>query len=254
IDVSPQDFNRLDQERELRRRKIRFRRYNAKERFLIVVIPRTPHERLHLRLYREMTKYIDRMGLDDAWNDDGTTTSPLRLGSNHGEGPGGTCGEGDSSGSPYPQPNGRNWPTLVIEAGDSSSLEKLRADMRWWFSESDHQVQIILLAKLDRPRKIIILEKWVETTPPPRPGPITRAASIANIPQRDCVQEVTIDWTDGTAAEIPASHIVTKGDLRLEFHLLFLRPPRNPREGDILITVPRLQVWASRVWEAVIKL
>ncbi|KAK0708009.1 hypothetical protein B0H67DRAFT_589107, partial [Lasiosphaeris hirsuta] len=65
--------------------------------------------------------------------------------------------------------------------------------MRWWFSESDYQVQIVLLAKLDRPRKRIILEKWVETIPPPRPGPITRAASIANISQLDCVQEITID-------------------------------------------------------------
>ncbi|KAK0730063.1 hypothetical protein B0H67DRAFT_560660, partial [Lasiosphaeris hirsuta] len=53
-------------------------------------------------------------------------------------------------------------------------------------------------------------------------------------------------------AEIPASHIVTRGDLRLGFHPLFLRPPRNPREGDILITVPRLQVLASTVWEAVL--
>ncbi|KAK0731207.1 hypothetical protein B0H67DRAFT_653841 [Lasiosphaeris hirsuta] len=126
--VSTQDFNRLDQERELRRRKIRFRRYNAEERFLIVVIPGKPHERLHLRLYREIIKYIDRMGLDDAWNDDGATTSPQRPGPQR---LGGNRGEGDSSGSPYPQPNGRNWPTLVIEAGDSSSLEKLWADMRW---------------------------------------------------------------------------------------------------------------------------
>ncbi|KAK0730463.1 hypothetical protein B0H67DRAFT_561758, partial [Lasiosphaeris hirsuta] len=64
--------------------------------------------------------------------------------------------------------------------------------MRWWFSESNYQVKIVLLAKLDRPRRRIILEKWVETTPPPRPGPITRAASIANILRPDCVQEITI--------------------------------------------------------------
>ncbi|KAK0731526.1 hypothetical protein B0H67DRAFT_76887 [Lasiosphaeris hirsuta] len=114
--------------------------------------------------------------------------------------------------------------------------------MRWWISESDHQVQIVLLAKLDRPGRRVILEKWVETTPPPRPGPITRAARIASIPQPDCVQEITIDWTDGTAAEIPASNIVTRGDLRLEFHLLFLRPPEAPREHDILITIQRLQI------------
>ncbi|KAK3363375.1 hypothetical protein B0T25DRAFT_38811 [Lasiosphaeria hispida] len=192
--ASPQDFIRLDQERELRRRAIRFRRYNAKERILIVVIPGWPHEVLHLRLYQEAKNEIVSMGLMDAWDD--------------------------------------------YEAGNSSSLQKLREDMRWWFSASDHQVQIVLLAKLDRPGRRINLEKWVETTPPPRPGPTTRAASIR---RPDCVQEITIDWTDNTPAEIPASHVVTRGDLRLEFDLLFLRPPETPREHDILITVPRLQ-------------
>ncbi|KAK0714864.1 hypothetical protein B0H67DRAFT_491034, partial [Lasiosphaeris hirsuta] len=131
IYVSPQDFNRLDQESELYRRRIRFRRYNAKERFLIVVILGTPHERLHVQLYQEYTRQIDRMGLEDAWGSDGATTWR----------PGGNRGEGDSSGRPRPRPNGRSWPTLIIEAGDLSSLEKLREDIRWWFLESEHYVR-----------------------------------------------------------------------------------------------------------------
>ncbi|KAK3364256.1 hypothetical protein B0T25DRAFT_493051 [Lasiosphaeria hispida] len=241
--VSSQDFIRLEQERELRRRGIRFRRYKAEERILIILIPGMPHEQLHLKLYHEARDEIVFMGLRDAWTDCGATTFPGR--------PGGSSGEGDSSGCPDPQPDGRSWPTLVIEAGDSSSLQKLWQDMRWWFSASDHQVQIVLLAKLDRPGRRIILEKWVETTPPPCPGPITRAAALR---QPNCVQNIVIDWTNGTAAEIPASHIVTRGDLRLEFQLLFSRPPINPGEGDILITTPRLQVWASKVWRAVFEL
>ena len=44
------------------------------------------------------------------------------------------------------------------------------------------------------------------------------------------------------------SHVVPSGDLRLEFNLLFLRPP-GPTEGDILIAVPRFQEWAPRAWE-----
>lgn len=31
--------------------------------------------------------------------------------------------------------------------------------MAWWFSTSDHQVKIVLLAKFDRETHIIILEK-----------------------------------------------------------------------------------------------
>ncbi|KAK0725882.1 hypothetical protein B0H67DRAFT_481580, partial [Lasiosphaeris hirsuta] len=79
--------------------------------FLIVVIPGMPQNRLHLRLYQETRNEVVSMGSMSAWNDDGATTFPKR--------PGGDRGEGDSSGSPYPQPNGRNWPKLVIEAGDS---------------------------------------------------------------------------------------------------------------------------------------
>ncbi|KAK3353788.1 hypothetical protein B0T25DRAFT_416709, partial [Lasiosphaeria hispida] len=150
--VPPQDFIRLDQERELRRRATRFRRYKDEERILIVVIPGRPHEQLHLELYHEARDEIFFMGLRDAWSNVGATTLPER--------PGGNRGEGDSSGSPRPQPNGRSWPTLVIEAGDLPSLQKLREDMRWWFSASNHQVQIVLLAKLDRPGRRIILEKW----------------------------------------------------------------------------------------------
>ncbi|KAK3362612.1 hypothetical protein B0T25DRAFT_10222 [Lasiosphaeria hispida] len=132
LDVFPQDFTRLDQERELRRWAIRFRRYDTKERILIVLIPGGPHEQLHLKLYREHTDELYRMGLRDAWNH-GATRFPQQQGH-----PSGNGGEGDSGGSPRPQLNGKNWPTLVIEAGDSSSLEELRRGMRWWFSASNH--------------------------------------------------------------------------------------------------------------------
>ena len=63
----------------------------------------------------------------------------------------GGSGEADSSGSPSPQrEENEAWPTLIIEAGDLSTLEDLRRDMRCWFSASDHQVNIVLLAKLDQ--------------------------------------------------------------------------------------------------------
>ena len=119
--------------------------------------------------------------------------------------------------------------------------------MRWWFSASNHQVKIVLLAKLDRNERRIILEKWVEIEPAlSRPGPRTRSATSLT---PDCNQEIIITWAPGLV-NTPASHTVTRGALRLECNLLFLRPP-SPAEGDFIITVPRLQVWASQVWEVV---
>ena len=46
-------------------------------------------------------------------------------------------GEPDSSGGPFLQREDlTSWPTLIIEAGDSSTLGGLRSDMRWWFHAS----------------------------------------------------------------------------------------------------------------------
>ncbi|KAK3379029.1 hypothetical protein B0T24DRAFT_694387 [Lasiosphaeria ovina] len=252
--VSPQDLNGLIDERGTRGRGIRFRRFDTQEQILIVVIPGKPHERLHLNLYFEVRDEISLMGLRDAWNNDGATRFFRGQGHPGGDDADGDgdAGEPDSSGSPRQQRGEREaWPTLVMEASGSSTLADLRKDMRWWFSASGHQVKIVLLAKLDRPGREIILEKWVETTPPPRPGPVTRAAARANTPYPVRAQEITIHWTPGMAAAIPASHVVTGGDLQLEFNLLFLRPP-GPMEGDFLITTSRLQVWASTVWEVVV--
>lgn len=73
--------------------------------------------------------------------------------------PGRDSGEGDSTGGPEPERYNKGaWPILIIEAGDSESLGELYNDMRWWFSASDHQVKIVLLAKFDHTRPVIILE------------------------------------------------------------------------------------------------
>jgi hypothetical protein len=124
--------------------------------------------------------------------------------------------------------------------------------MRWWFAASDHQVQIVLVAKVDRAERRIILEKWLEARPGPGSGPnvTTGAADVARALRPERMQEIIITWAPGMANS-PASHVVTRGDLQLEFDLLFLRPP-GPAEGNIIITVSRLQMWAFTVWEAVI--
>jgi len=198
----------------------------------IAMLPGKPHERLHRALSNEGRDEIVAIGLKDACNDDGATSFLRGRGYRNGDGADGGgdggAGEPDSSGSHRGKRREcEAWPTLVIEASNSSTLADLRKDMQWWFSTSDHQVKMVLLAKLDRAGCKIIL-KWVETTPPPREGPATRAAQKAN------AQEITIDWIHGTAPETPASHTVTSGDLQPEFDLLFLRPP-GPAEGDFLI-------------------
>jgi len=141
------------------------------------------------------------------------------------------------------------WPTFVIHAGDSETLDELRNDMRWWFSASDHQVKIVLLAKFDHSLNKIILEGWVEVQAPPLPGATTTRAAAAQaasqfVPDRS--QVITITRDPGTD---PASYTVTE-DLRLEFDRLFLRQP-GEGEGDVIICVQDLQEYANAVWSQV---
>lgn len=182
-----------------------------------------------------------RTGMETTWATIGTTT----FRSSH---PGGDGGEGDSTGGPMPErKRPGDWPTLVIEAGHSESLNQLRNDMRWWFMASNHDVKIVILAKFDRGESRIILEKWEEEVAT-RPGATTtrRAAAVQQM-LPVLKQEITINRDEATN---PISYNVTRGPLVLEFGLLYLRDP-GPQETDFIIDIPYLQEYAEQVWDQV---
>lgn len=131
--------------------------------------------------------------------------------------------------------------------------------MRWWFGASQHEVKIVVLVKLNGNRGEIILEKWVEVPGLPRQGATTTRAAAAAAAgatvQPHCDQVVNITRAPGItnthpARSNPASYIVTRGALRLDFDRLFLRQP-GPGEGDVIIGIQRLQMFAVRVWRVV---
>ena len=244
LDVCPRDFAAVGREREKQRREFRLRRYHAYSRILIITIPTKVHERLHQGLYVDCyhTQLVQR-GIQTSWMTIGTATFRSR---GH---PGGDSGEGDSTGGPDPGRTGiEDWPTLVVEAGDSESLQELYDDMRWWFSVSDHQVKIVILAKFDHRQRQIILQKWEEEIVRP-PGFTTRSWAAALLQQNDVLepvkrQEITITRDTTTS---PVSYNVARGALVLGFRLLFLRDP-GPGESDFVISVNELQTYASKVW------
>ncbi|KIN02409.1 hypothetical protein OIDMADRAFT_144956 [Oidiodendron maius Zn] len=240
-DVSYQDFAIIKKEREIRRRKIRFRRYHADSRLLVITIPTRTHELLHLQLYQQYLYKLVPMNLQGHWTPIGATTLQAREGH-----PGGNSGEGDSSGGPKPDRRGHeDWPTLVIEAGDSESLPELRNDMRWWFSTSNHEVKIVILAKFNHGERSIMLEKWEEEERAPRQGAATTRWSAAMEPVLQ--QTITITYDNTGDPGNAASYTVNGGALVLEFRLLFLRDP-GPGEGDIVFSIPELQSYAADVW------
>ncbi|KAI1129237.1 hypothetical protein F5Y10DRAFT_264398 [Nemania abortiva] len=164
-DVSADDFAKISLSREKppslsqKRRIFRLCRYYTNTNILIITIPTSLHEALHLHLYRE---YPERATKDA-------------------------------------------WPTLVIEAGDSESLSELRRDMRWWFSASDHQVKIVLIAKFERTRRRILIEKWEED---PRFRPATQQSVTSTALEPILRQNINIIQN---AANSPVSYHVTEG-------------------------------------------
>jgi hypothetical protein len=148
--------------------------------------------------------------------------------------------EGDMAWKPAGlRPNLVDFPTLVIEAGVSESLRKLRADARWWLSNRGGQVNIVLVMTVETgPRKIQI-ERWENR---PSTGPATRSNQPPNqIPTQ--IQTIAIDPNN-----------ITGAPLTLDFHLIFLRPINPnaiPAENDIVFTAQDLRDWANDFWEGV---
>ncbi|KPM42509.1 hypothetical protein AK830_g4047 [Neonectria ditissima] len=220
--VSVQQLAEIEKATEERGRRFRF--HYAPTKALIITIPTGIHERLHLELWDTIRDAIVYMGLRAS------------------------CGQSDSSGGPKPERHYPGaWPTLVVEVGYSQTLQGLRNKMRWWFTASGHQVKIVLIAKLELRTREITIEKYIEAPAQSRPGATTtRAAAIREL-EPTCTQAITIT-EDPTR---PMSYNVTREALRLEFHLLFLRQPRQG-EGDIVINTQELQEYAGEVWHMVV--
>jgi hypothetical protein len=166
----------------------------------------------------------------------------------------GSSGEGDSDGYPYPiRGGGNDWPSIVIEAGFSQSLNGLRSRMRWWFAASNHQVKIVLLSKIypTASPQHILLEQWVETVPTGRPvtRASTQAAAIGALLEPNSLQEIWIRRTRESPPAVGDVYIVDGGPLQLEFERLFLRSP-NIGEGDVIIGIPDLQEFAEAAFRA----
>lgn len=220
----------------------RYRLFFPEPDRLFITLPTLEHEKAHLVLNARISEEMMDMGLGPlSWVHTGATT---RSASNGG------AGEGDSCMVPRLEVGGRGWPTLVIESGQSQSLASLQRKMSWWFKESHHEVQIVLLVKLSMNRRQILIEKYTESVSSqtgPVTGPSHDALLSSDTPQPFLRQTIKIVPNSNTNT---ATYSVIGDALLLEFALLRLRPAvPGDGERDIIITEEYLAAWAVEVME-----
>ncbi|KAL7932663.1 hypothetical protein V8C35DRAFT_328292 [Trichoderma chlorosporum] len=229
--VSPSVFKVLDEGYE--ENKIRLSMYTEDTQCLIITITTGPHEVSHLELNQELNAQINGMGLRYNWQNYGSKTFFFERRSPGGGGGGGK--QTDSCGKPVPERRG-GYPTIIIESGYSQTLPAVRDKIRSWFRDSNHQIKIVIFAKLYPTERRILIERWEER---PQGGPLEGSLTP------DCCQAVNITETSKTP---PVYQVTGNDDLVLDFRLLFLRDPRQG-EGDVIITAAWLQRYARRVWD-----
>jgi hypothetical protein len=205
---------------------------------LIFKVPTIAHEIAHFTLSDEVNRKLEGIGLAKqslcpcgATTYDGFSSSK----------------EGDSSYKPKCRTREDDWPVLVVEAGVSETLARLRVDADWWLTNSNGEVKIIVIIWIVRAVKSLVIEKWCLQPRTPA-APATRANVLigAKIQELTIIQNPPIPPPQGT---IPI-YAVTGAPLILEFEKLLLRAPVPPA-CDVIFTTADFQAWAAEFWSMI---
>lgn len=132
-----------------------------------------------------------------------------------------------------------DWPALVIEAGLSESMARLRADASWWIGNSNGAVRIVILIKISRRQRTITIVKCV-----PEQSPVTSTRSNQSGAPQMRPREVSMIEINQSVA--PSR--ITGAPLILEFAEVIGRPPALPTEVDIQFSDVELDEWAKYIW------
>lgn len=125
-----------------------------------------------------------------------------------------------------PRARTKKWPTLVVESGFSESPSKLMSDARFWLTQFNGEVQVVITIKISRSMPQIVLESW----------------ELVN-DRHKRTQVVTISKGEN-------NHLYIRGQpLIIGFDKLFLRQPSSPRETDLSLDDSVLEELATEVWE-----
>lgn len=137
----------------------------------------------------------------------------------------------DGQYQPHRLPRGRSrdWPTVVVEVSLADTASKLMPDVRYWLRQSQGVVQVVFTIWVNRRAPEVVIEKWENEPDGLRP-------------QR---MQSTVIWK-----EADDSVEICGDPLMLGFEKLFLRPPKNPKEGNIHFEAEGLRFLAICAWQS----
>ncbi|KAJ5836541.1 hypothetical protein N7447_002567 [Penicillium robsamsonii] len=194
--------------------------YNSFQHLLLVKMTVSRAHEIAARVFeRLLFECLKPMGLDDCLRTFGSATCQAENGS---------AKQPDCQFLPKRLPRARTkkWPSVVVETGFSESPCKLMSDARFWLSESNGDVQMVITIKIGRSSPNIVLELW---------------ELVHDRAKRQ--QVVTIIKGENNQAYLGGQ------PLNISFDKLFLRPPTIPKETNISINDAILKKIAGEVWE-----
>ncbi|KAK2741539.1 hypothetical protein FQN55_008294 [Onygenales sp. PD_40] len=135
--------------------------------------------------------------------------------------------EPDASFQPSQLPPGRSdkWPSLVVEIGCSESERQLQRDAKWWLTDSQGDVKIVITIKIFRSQPRVRFELF-------------RMGGSSAHPRPLVAQAVTV-------SRAKYQHLSASGELVIPFRDLFLRFPRAG-ETDVVLSEEDLEDMSRR--------
>lgn len=227
VGVTPLQFAKLEKARHEMGGTFRMF-YVANEGELVVTVPTKLHEATSVAIHRAVEDRMEALDLTKYWKFIGTMT----LRSNRQD-----SSSRQADGGGHPLPRSVNWPTLAITIGTTQALPDLQKQVGWWFTHSDHLVEMVLLVKVYESLRQIRVEKWMED----KYGPALCQTSTIDMSMKAYLAE-----PEDEIRKDPNSYIVN-GDIVLEYAKLF---PGRVKDGemDVLLTKNVLRQVGVEVW------
>jgi len=207
--VTQDQLANIDLFRDTHYKSLRFLYYENEETLIVKIMPSIAPELACTQFELKLVLKLAEMGLqDELLNIRSTTIQGIQCRK-----------EADSAFQPWSsRPYKTDWPTLVIECGVSESINRLRGDSNWWFTNSAAQVKTVLLFSVSEKKRKIHIEQWEMRK------------------EAKCIWTIDIVGADAAGAS-----------LQLSFEHLFLRKPGKD-EMDLIFTTQDLERFAANVW------